>query len=59
MNTYEILLMGLLIVILAIFLGYTFQILAYIFGVRSVIDERLRRYGSPTGGSRKATWISL
>jgi hypothetical protein len=59
MNTYEMFQMGLSIIILTIFLGYTFHIFAYIFGVHSVIDERLRRYASPTENSRKATWISL
>jgi hypothetical protein len=49
MNGLMILQLSVTVFFLIAFLGYAFHILSYIFGDRSVIDERLRRYGRITG----------
>jgi hypothetical protein len=48
MNGYEILQLGMSILLLGFILGYAFYIMSYIFGGRSKIDERLRRYAGTT-----------
>ncbi|OGO17769.1 MAG: hypothetical protein A2Z14_06830 [Chloroflexi bacterium RBG_16_48_8] len=57
MNGLAMLQLGLSAMVLTIFLGYAFHILAYVFGYRSVIDERLKRYGRATEGSGDMRWI--
>jgi hypothetical protein len=45
MSVYEMFQLGMSILIVGFFLGYAFCVMVYAFGVRSEIDERLRRYG--------------
>lgn len=49
MNGLVILQISLTILFLIAFLSYALHILRYVFSDRSVIDERLRRYGRVTG----------
>jgi hypothetical protein len=49
MNGSDILQIGILTLFFIAFLAYGLHILAYIFGDRYVIDERLKRYGSVVG----------
>jgi hypothetical protein len=45
MSVYEMFQLGMSILIVGFFLGYAFCVMVYAFGVRSEIDERLRRDG--------------
>jgi hypothetical protein len=49
MKGLMILQLSLTVLFLVAFLGYGLFILCYVFSDRSVIDERLRRYGRVTG----------
>jgi hypothetical protein len=55
MNEHEMFQLVISILILGFFLGYALHLLSYIYGIRSEIDERLRRYAGTTeqsGGMR-------
>ena len=51
MNSLTIFQITISVMFLIVFLGYCLYTLAYIFSGRSVIDERLKRYGSVAGQS--------
>jgi hypothetical protein len=45
MNSSDLIQIGIISSFFIAFLGYGFHLLTYAFGDRSIIDERLRRYG--------------
>jgi hypothetical protein len=44
MSVYEKIQLGIFVLLLVVFWGYTFYMMSYVFGARSQIDERLKRY---------------